>query len=577
MFLKLRLKTQGAVAIATTIAAVASGGCSDTTAGTDLRPEGPPDVLAVLVLNDSINGLIEHPTYCKHGDEKRPALVGLPDFTTTQLCPTDPNEDPPIADDASPDTFYVRIMFDELLNPGIETLDPILDDNGLETGSFTGSLRDSQPVTLKCKGVDGMMHDLAYDGYYSPSGNAVTWPVGPSLVIKPAHNVVVPTNSDCEIAIKPGIVFDKQGNEPDNLGPFKFKVSAIKSIIADPGDDVTLDATIATLGGITLVTNAAVDPTSVCDEGTTMDQCEGKFTPDDPNTVDGTIDYGNDGSAALFYGPGNAFETDKEYTFEITGGTIKDFCGAVTTLKPGTVEDNTKFTFKTNPFKFNTISHVANDNAPAIRKPQVTFSNLVDLTSVTAAELSVTPAPASLAIANTANFDGARLAGFYQPNTEYTFTFAAGATVDDIFGVTATNMMAREVKFKTQPIALTASAPANGATVTKATPTSATQITFTFNQNMDAATFDAADVELTGATTALAFGASSGCASPAGTSCTLVVQGTFVPGEYTLKLKKDAVIKDMLGNDYVQAADRSIKFTVKEAPASPPAPPCLGS
>src|SRR5205085_1384889 len=137
----------------------------------------------------------------------RPGLVGLPDFTTTTLCPVDINEDATMATDASPDTFYVRIMFDELLNPSIETLDPILDDNGLETGSFTGSLRDSLPVSLKCLGVDGIMHDIAYDGYYSPSGNAVTWPVGPSLVIKPAHNVTIPSNADCEVSIKDGIVF----------------------------------------------------------------------------------------------------------------------------------------------------------------------------------------------------------------------------------------------------------------------------------------------------------------------------------------------------------------------------------
>jgi hypothetical protein len=43
-----------------------------------------------------------------------------------------------------------------------------------------------------------------------------------------------------------------------------------------------------------------------------------------------------------------------------------------------------------------------------------------------------------------------------------------------------------------------------------------------------------------------------------------------------MTLKKDAVIKDKLGNDYTQAADRVIKFTVEEADPSPVIP-CLGA
>src|SRR6188508_780097 len=148
------LKTQGAVAVATTIGVLALAACDDNTARTDLRPEGPPDVLTVLVLNDSVGGLVEEATYCKIGDAKAPVLVGLPDFTTTTLCPADGTA-VPMATDASPDTFYVRIMFDELLDPSVEDLIPILDDLGLETGSYTGTIANTQPVTLKCTGLDG--------------------------------------------------------------------------------------------------------------------------------------------------------------------------------------------------------------------------------------------------------------------------------------------------------------------------------------------------------------------------------------------------------------------------------------
>src|ERR1043165_9479169 len=115
-----RLKTQGAVV--TTVAMLAFGACSDPAARTDLRPEGPPDVLAVRVLNDAAGGLIESATYCKPGDEKRPSLVGLPDFTTQQICPEAVADTVGALADAAPELWYVRIMFDELLDPSIEDL-----------------------------------------------------------------------------------------------------------------------------------------------------------------------------------------------------------------------------------------------------------------------------------------------------------------------------------------------------------------------------------------------------------------------------------------------------------------------
>src|SRR5687768_4918511 len=198
-----RLKTQGAFAAIGAIGLIA---CGDPEARTDLRPEGDPEVLAVLVLNDSVSGLYEEATYCAPGDEKRPGLVGRPDFTTTQICPDDVNAPAPMLTDASPDTFYVRVMFDELLDPNIEDLIEVLDDDGQPTGTFEGSLARTQPVTLRCTGVDGAMHDVPYDGYYSPSGNSVTWPLGPSLVIRQAGEVIVPTNSMCEITLKDNIV-----------------------------------------------------------------------------------------------------------------------------------------------------------------------------------------------------------------------------------------------------------------------------------------------------------------------------------------------------------------------------------
>jgi hypothetical protein len=576
-----RLKTQGAVAIATAVGALALGACDTPTASTDLRPEGPPDVLAVLVLNDSVNGLVEAATYCKPGDEKRPVLVGLPDFTTTTLCPEDPNATAPMATDAAPDTFYVRIMFDELLDPSVEDLIPILDENGLETGSFTGTLANTQPVTLKCTGVDGALHDVPYEGYYSPSGNSVTWPVGPSLVIKQVGDVIVPTNSLCEVTIK-DFVKDKQGElvPPDQRGPFKFRVSGLKPLLIDPEDGAHLDAFSGSLNGVFVQWNGNVDPASFCDDGPAMDQCEFEFTGADLGAV------GADGAGPEFvYFFENLLQVEKTYGFSFkAGGKIKDECGAETTLPTPTVDNFMKTSWTTNKFKLNTTSVLPNDVVPANRKVSLNFSNFVDATSFTESDYTITPEPASKVISPILLAAGVppvgfRINGFYQPSTEYTFTLNAGATISDIDGVVYTEPTARVIKFKTQPIAITASAPANGSIVVKAAPTAPTAISFTFNQSMNPATWTAAAVEVTGgAPVTLTAAASSGCAVPTGTSCTLSVSGVFAPGKYTAKLKQGTMLKDMLTNDYVQAADRVITFTVEEAkPDTSTPPPCLGS
>lgn len=640
MFLKPRRATQGAVAIAA-ISALALTGCDDGEARTDLRPEGPPDVLAVLVLNDSVNGLVEAATYCKPNDEKRPVLVGLPDFTTTTLCPDDGTA-VPMAEDAAPDSFYVRIMFDELLDPTVEDLIPILDDDGLETGSFTGTLANTQPVTLECTGVDGTMQELAYDGYYSPSGNAVTWPVGPSLVIKQAGDVIVPTNSLCQVTLKANI-HDKQGNEipADQRGPFKFKVSGLKPLVLDPGDDTEVDAFQIYSDNWYSQFNGEIQVPSICtDDGnglgffglpptfaavcSTADPIAFDISPKpglggicalDFESCQTNADCDQTGGAntcdffyaySLFpfglsrqefaYGPVLPVETEKEYTFTFKQGTmLKDKCGAVTTLGAPSVEAGTQATVKTNPWalKATLLSINNNDVPPANRKMRLPFTNVVDLTSIDpATEVTMTPAtflnattpltPAQMI--STSTEGDIFIRGFYQPNTEYTFTMKGGATIADAYGKVYTHPADTVIKFKTQPIAITASAPANGAAVVKAAPTSFTRVTMTFNQDMDPTTLTADDFTITaaagGTVPTLTIDANGGsratnCTNTS-TGCQLRVNGVYAPGEYTFTLKAGAVIKDRLGNDYTQTADRVIKFTVSEAEPSPVIP-CLGA
>ena len=657
-----RLKTQGAFAAVGAIALIA---CGDPEARTDLRPEGDPEVLAVLVLNDSVSGLYEAATYCAVGDEKRPGLVGLPDFTTQQICPDNLSEPAPMVADASPDTFYVRIMFDELLDPNIEDLIEVLDDDGQPTGTFEGSLARTQPVTLKCTGVDNALHDVPYDGYYSPSGNKVTWPLGPSLVIKQTGEFVIPTNANCEVTLKDNIT-DKNGNPvpAEQRGPFKFKVSGIKPLVIDPADEA--EVTVQQLYGDnfyiqlnTEVTGASgVGQTAWCTSFTasqfsgcasdvdiamtpqpTLCALDGAVCGGEPNlqcgantcdtvagecVVDAEPCATNADCAAntcepaplyaysLFpfgltrlewgFGPFGYPETEKMYTFEIKeGAMLADRCGAITTFGPPSVENNTKVTVTTAKFAYATTgTFVPNqgDTVPANRKISISFNAPIKHTpaftpDVDPASFVVEPQPFANATTPITNAlmvryppTGAEnvvfLRGHYQPNTEYKYTIKAGTVFRDNYNKMVVQDTDKVITFKTQPIATPASPPAHAATVTKATPASATNITFSFNQSMDVTTFGPDDIEFTGTPTNLTFGTGSSATSTtpnctiSSQQCLLRVSGTFTPGEYTVKLKAGAMIKDVLGNDYMQPTDRVIKFTVKEATPAPVIP-CLGA
>lgn len=266
----LRLRTPGVIAI--TLATLA--GCEDPTATTDLRPEGDPEVLSVLVMNDSADLVGETATFCKPGDEKRPAFVATP-IGGLIICDADLSIDAEQVTDAVPTDlagggdgsggWYVRIMFDELLDPNVEELLPIIDpDTMLDTGQSTGSLANTQPVTLTCGGTD-----IAYDGYYSPSGNSVTWPLGPSLFVTPTDRASIPTGSDCTIAIK-DIVTDKGGasvpaDQRGDGGEYGFSISPLALAATSPKRAAAgaMPALIVPEAPVKLVFNAFVDPASL--------------------------------------------------------------------------------------------------------------------------------------------------------------------------------------------------------------------------------------------------------------------------------------------------------------------------
>lgn len=606
-----RGRSQGFALVAAAAGALALGACDDPEQNTDLRPDGDPEVLAVLVMNDAANKLVETATYCAPNDKKRPNVVGLPDFTAPIVCPEDLSKGADEVADAYPDGWYVRIMFDELLNPDIEELTEIKDpDTGEGTDTYTGSIANTLPVKLECESVGGGFVEVPYDGYYSPAGNAVTWPLGPSLVIKPNEPKAIATGKACRVTINENVV-DKSGNKVPaaQRGPFSFKVAPIQVVTIDPPNDADgespVDAQAIWFDNFYVQFNTAVDPGSLCDEGAAMDECEFSITPEDTGLCSTTGDFCvksrngadcptagdtcDDGGYYAYslqpfgftetefgFGPNAAVQTDHSYKFAFKQGTkIKDRCGVETTFGAPSAAAQTEVNFKTAKFGVKTITPGNGDLTSAMKRLQVPFNNVVDLSTFVAGEdYTITPAIANAAVSTSTGAD-AIFFGNYALDTTYTFTLKAGAKIKDVLGTEYTVPTEKVISWKTQP-AVTLSTTADKATVVKATPASLVGVALTFNQSMDPASLTTADYELvdsTGAavTATVSVGASPNGCSISSTGCQLRVRANLAPGAYKFTLKTGANITGVLGASYTQAADKVVNFTVKNAdPATPP-------
>jgi hypothetical protein len=162
-------------------------------------------------------------------------------------------------EDAVPLSWYVRVQFDELLNPDIEELIPIADSD-----LFQGSLAKTQPVVLSCGGVN-----VAYDGYWNPSGNNITFPLGPSLYIAPTADAIttIPTGSDCALMLKADVIVDKDGEHVPaaQVGPYPFKIAPMLLLSADPAPprDAAKPTPVAPEDPVVLTFNAQVDVASL--------------------------------------------------------------------------------------------------------------------------------------------------------------------------------------------------------------------------------------------------------------------------------------------------------------------------
>jgi hypothetical protein len=422
-------RTHGVVA--TTLGVLALGACASPEQNTDLRPEGPPDVLAVLVMTDAASQLSEHATYCKPDDPKRPSLVGLPDATTFQICPDDGSPAGEVKD-AYPDGWYVRIMFDELLDPSIEELVDI------DAETQSGTIANTHPVTLQCESLTGgALTDVPYDGYYNPAGNNVTWPLGPSLVIKPNDPTLIATGTKCQVTINENVT-DKDGNvvPMDQRGPFKFEVAPITAIAIDPADDPdgenAVDANTLWYENASVQFNTAVDPTSLCPDDDMDGNCDGTPVfafqdvmhptegpgkcsdnlntcgvktdcPSGVQTICGqgvctnktticntdadctgtdvcntTYAYPLDATFTNYgFGPRWPIQTERSYTFGfVAGAKVADRCGKETTLTSD-AGDNTLVHFTTNPFKYNKKNISTGETSAPTKKPLLSFSNVL--------------------------------------------------------------------------------------------------------------------------------------------------------------------------------------------------------
>ena len=588
------------------VLSLAAGACDDPGQNTDLRPEGPPEVLAVLVMTDAAGHLVEQATYCAPGDEKRPSQVGLPDFTTQQVCPADLSASATEVDTAYPDGWYVRIMFDELLNPEVETLTEVIDpDTGEMTDTYVGSIAETHPVKLECESVNGGMVEVDYDGYYSPSGNRITWPLGPSLVIKPNDPTLIATNSACQVTIL-DVVTDKSGETvaSGDRGPYKFSVAPIQVVLIDPADESEIDASQVWVDNIYVQFNTTVDESSFCDEGAAMDECEFSFTPDigTCETSGAPCEVAKNGSdcptageaceaggyyayslapfgftdAEFGFGPNTPVQVEKDYTFQfLQGGKIKDRCGVETTFGAPSVEDQTLIHYTTNPWDLNSATIATGETASAMKKLQLMFSNVVDVASLEATEYTLTPAPLTPTVSSGQGND-IKFNGFFKINTEYTFTLNAGATILDAWGVVYTNPEAFTRTWKTQPAITVAVTPADNSTVTRSATTTTVGPTLAFNTAIKATEItEGTDFTVTDSSGAVVTGftvATTTCLATS-TSCSVTIKKAVPDGAYTFTLKAGAMMSDQHGDVYTQAADKVVHFTVETDP--PVAVECL--
>lgn len=208
-------------------------GCGEDVRPSDLNTAGPPRVLAVTVRNAES----DVPTFCgaregDHGAEKLPVacLAALEGLEEGQALPP--------ATDAAPFGWELRLVFNELLEA--DTVETISGGHG--------TLMETQPVVVECRqDVTQEFQPVTYDGYYDPSGNHLTNPPGPSVVVhlptnpdtgNPRLDAFVATSSECQVEVQASVeAKDGEAVLASARGPFSFGIAPLAVVATEPPDE----------------------------------------------------------------------------------------------------------------------------------------------------------------------------------------------------------------------------------------------------------------------------------------------------------------------------------------------------
>jgi hypothetical protein len=315
--------------------------CADPDLKSELVTEGPPEVTEVNVLSEFVVladptflRLGEAATFCRPGTEYKVNQVYCPEERDSTMKPiAGQRETEPVTDvvafaaalgmedftsQGQLPNWHVRFVFDELLDPDVETLEEV-------DGLTFGSLAETQPVTVTCNDTD-----LTYDGFYDPSGNHLSYPPGPGLVVQVTDFVA--TGSSCSVAINAGDVVDKDGEAvPDNqLGPYDFSIAPLAVYSTAPADT---EEGVDPAGRITIELNAPINLATVEAAVTLEDEAGNPVaftvenTPVDPadpaaGTIPNLVDL-----------VPNSLDPNATYTVTISSG-IEDVAGGALTTDP---------------------------------------------------------------------------------------------------------------------------------------------------------------------------------------------------------------------------------------------------
>ena len=185
-----------------------------------------------------------------------------------------------------------------------------------------GHINGTKPFTLTCGG-----ENVAYDGFYDPTGNDLSCPPGPALIVGPTDFTVATGTADCELTINDNVT-DKDGNAvpADQRGPFKFGVAPMALIATAPQDtEEGVDPTLP----IDIQFNAPVKDTTATGNVTLEDAAGTAVTfTAAASAADPTV---------LELTPAAPLSDNTTYTLTVSSGVTDTQGGALTLPSPVTV------------------------------------------------------------------------------------------------------------------------------------------------------------------------------------------------------------------------------------------------